>query len=681
MRQNPGEPTSAPDLSAPIVLHRSLFWAGLALASGLWLLHVERHAFLCDDAFISFRYARNLAEGHGLVFNPGFERVEGYSNFLWVLMLAGCQCLGIAPEAAANPLLLGCGFVLLWLVTRFCLGELPADASPAWALVPAFLLACNRSFAVWSTSGLETRLFELLVVAGIVASVGEMRAAAAGRRRFPWSAALLAGAALTRPDGMLIALTVVAARLSLQAARCTLRWRAFAQGVAVFLLPVGGHYAFRACYYRDLVPNTYYAKVGGESWWSMGGRYLEVFAIEYFAIAWLPLISLGVFSLVRRRRAETPALIAAAVVPHAIYVAAIGGDHFEYRPLDLYLPLIFILCAVGAASLACRRGGAVLGGAWVTLCAAAGMLLPELSHQDFPKEYRTGFPALIPRDDYRDELIDSVRRRWVFTSPLPGLRWMAVRCNDLIVETIRQFVGNRQEEHAAFRATAEVQARWLSELLEVGLLPRDLHIAIDCVGVIPYRTGLRTLDRLGLTDRVVARQRVADPGFRLMAHWKLAAPEYMKSIGVDLDAADHLHLILPAGHPRLLYFAHRAKELGEDYVFARVPNNRWIVGRAVQGLPSLQAKTPSLRWERGADLVEEFTGAKSGGFRAIPRTGQFGVPYDMLYFEQGLTLAKDGAPETGLIHMQCSLATNPENPAARTNETSLREFLAAPAKR
>ena len=50
-----------------------------------WLSHVAW--FLCDDAFISFRYARNLLEGHGLVFNPG-EYVEGYSNFLWTLELA-----------------------------------------------------------------------------------------------------------------------------------------------------------------------------------------------------------------------------------------------------------------------------------------------------------------------------------------------------------------------------------------------------------------------------------------------------------------------------------------------------------------------------------------------------------------------------------------------------------------
>lgn len=43
--------------------------------------------FLTDDAFISFRYARNLVEGHGLVYDLG-EYVEGYSNFLWVLELA-----------------------------------------------------------------------------------------------------------------------------------------------------------------------------------------------------------------------------------------------------------------------------------------------------------------------------------------------------------------------------------------------------------------------------------------------------------------------------------------------------------------------------------------------------------------------------------------------------------------
>ena len=65
-----------------------------------WLASVAW--FITDDAFISFRYARNLLEGHGLVFNPG-EYVEGYTNFLWVLELAAIWgLLGIRPEDAAQ---------------------------------------------------------------------------------------------------------------------------------------------------------------------------------------------------------------------------------------------------------------------------------------------------------------------------------------------------------------------------------------------------------------------------------------------------------------------------------------------------------------------------------------------------------------------------------------------------
>ncbi len=90
------------------------------LALLVWLASVSW--FLTDDAFISFRYVRNLLEGHGLVFNPG-ERVEGYSNFLWVLELAAIwRVLGVAPEDATPWLSVACtaGTVgaMLWWITR-----------------------------------------------------------------------------------------------------------------------------------------------------------------------------------------------------------------------------------------------------------------------------------------------------------------------------------------------------------------------------------------------------------------------------------------------------------------------------------------------------------------------------------------------------------------------------------
>ncbi|HMJ10771.1 MAG TPA: hypothetical protein VK524_05155, partial [Polyangiaceae bacterium] len=58
---------------------------------------------LFDDAFISFRYAQNLVHGRGLVFNVG-ERVEGYTNFLWVLVLAGAGRLGFDIVRCATVL-------------------------------------------------------------------------------------------------------------------------------------------------------------------------------------------------------------------------------------------------------------------------------------------------------------------------------------------------------------------------------------------------------------------------------------------------------------------------------------------------------------------------------------------------------------------------------------------------
>ena len=85
----------------------------LFLAAGLaWLVAREMHfaTWVDDDAFISFRYARNLAEGNGLVFNTG-ERVEGYSNFLWTVVMAGCHKLGFDLPSAAR--LLGALFSIL----------------------------------------------------------------------------------------------------------------------------------------------------------------------------------------------------------------------------------------------------------------------------------------------------------------------------------------------------------------------------------------------------------------------------------------------------------------------------------------------------------------------------------------------------------------------------------------
>src|SRR5262249_6338901 len=85
------------------------------------------------------------------------------------------------------------------------------------------------------------------------------------------------GRALTRPDGVLIGATLFAARAVYELSAHHFNWRAAVKGGLLFVLVVGGHFTFRRLYYADWLPNTYYAKLGGESWWGMGFLYLATF--------------------------------------------------------------------------------------------------------------------------------------------------------------------------------------------------------------------------------------------------------------------------------------------------------------------------------------------------------------------------------------------------------------------
>jgi len=115
--------------------------------------------FVQDDAFISFRYARNLVRGNGLTWNPG-ERVEGYTNFLWTLLLAVPFALGLDPVAFSEALGLVCfaGTLLsTFLLARRLLG------SDERALLPLLLLGTNYTFLCYATGGLETQMQAFLV--------------------------------------------------------------------------------------------------------------------------------------------------------------------------------------------------------------------------------------------------------------------------------------------------------------------------------------------------------------------------------------------------------------------------------------------------------------------------------------------------------------------------------------
>jgi arabinofuranosyltransferase len=638
--------------------------SGITLALGAVLgvalialvVHIAHYAFLCDDAFISFRYARNLADGYGLVFNPGGERVEGYSNFLWVLILAFVDLIGIAPEKAANSLSVSCSLALAIGLVLYCLQNRGVGTNPWWVLLPAALLATNRSYAVWSTSGLETRLFEMLCVGGLLRAIWELQLIKGGRGGSrPIAAALLALATLTRPDGMLISACVLGIW-----AFWPIVWQRFSLqrvvvGATVFWLPVGAHYLARYAYYGDWFPNTYYAKVG-DAWWDIGGSYLAAFATEYAMVLWAPFVLAGIWGLIRGGRAEVAAILVATVAVHATYIASIGGDHFEYRPLDLYLLPIFVLMFYGAGWLSRAGIPTALIASAGAACVLGAAILPTLSGIDFPRGYNPGFPGLTPRIGGRHELVDSRAHAQMFSVPVLGgyLR----HHNDQLSRLTKSFVGIRQEEHSAFLATARLQGRWLAELVEDGRLPADTHIAVCCVGAIPYISGLRTLDRLGLTDRNVAHgpdnsSQIA----RVMAHEKRADYAYAKTQGVDLWAIDELHVVLPAEHPTLQFVGYRTRSHPEFARVADVGQGRWLVAFPTQGPDDLIQRIPNLDF-----VTPEFLFKPRDVKRSSPTgypLGPFGGPYHSQYAQFSNKLGMLGDKEGARIFMELSQKSRP----------------------
>ena len=317
-------------------------WGGLLA----WLSHVAW--FLYDDAFISFRYARNLLEGHGLVFNPG-EYVEGYSNFLWTLELALLWALfDLRPEQVAPWLSVACTVAtiatMLWWVVHT--PRLQERGLVAWMALG--LVCSSATFAVWTSGGgLETRQFTFFILLGVVSL--------ALYRHTRWglltTALSLTAAAYTRPEGPLVAACCFA-WFAIQhfLTNRRLPWRELGILVGPFVLLVAAHYLFRYSYYGEWLPNTYYAKYV-RPWHDAGFRYLIAAALETGLYLFLPLACLALWTRWWSYRDGTYGLVILCVTVHMAYVMRIGGDSFEYRPLDFYWPLLAVPAAEGIVRL------------------------------------------------------------------------------------------------------------------------------------------------------------------------------------------------------------------------------------------------------------------------------------------------------------------------------------------
>ncbi|HVN37173.1 MAG TPA: hypothetical protein VMW19_03250, partial [Myxococcota bacterium] len=182
---------------------------------------------LWDDAMISMTYARNLAEGHGLVWNPDGERVQGFSNLGVTLVMAALHRLPLDPEHTALAFQLLCLACLV--ATSIGVARVAGRDDPWQGFAAASFTLFAAPLAIWSLQGSDAAPLALWLVAG-----AGVLAQPSPR---PACVAALAAGALLRPDAGLFFGVALAAR-----ATCAPRPRAALRAGALALASSAGAY-------------------------------------------------------------------------------------------------------------------------------------------------------------------------------------------------------------------------------------------------------------------------------------------------------------------------------------------------------------------------------------------------------------------------------------------------------
>lgn len=446
--------------------------------------------FVQDDAFISFTFAKSLVEGNGLTWFG--SRVEGYTNFLWVMWIAFGMKLGIEPitwsYAGGLASLAGCVWCL-WEISRRVFKEhLPM-------LLAVLLFIGNFSVLCYATGGLETMLQTFLValsflLAMVITAGEEIK----GSRCIVLSLTV-AAAVLTRLDSAVIVfLIVLDVLISIASKKSPLKNSLALLFPATIILL--GWFAWRWSFYGKLLPNTYYAKVAWDRRsFSNGILYLGRFLHWY--LLW-PIILLGLAGMVRRRRRlDRPIRLALFIIAAwFVYIVAVGGDFMEFRFIIPVAPFLFLWLAY----LVHHHIAGALVKNEIVVAALAAVVLTAASVQ-----HGRSFKSLT-----EDKTLDSIEMLSTFYGVYPD-------------HDFRRIGRRMKEELGGTGAT----------------------ISTSAVGSIPFYSGLGTVDAIGLCDENVNDPESfwQSPGYR-PGHLRRVNMSYLKRESVNF-VLDQPKLVIP----------------------------------------------------------------------------------------------------------------------------------------
>lgn len=240
--------------------------------------------FTVDDAFISFRYAKNLINSHGLVWNIDSEPVEGYSNFLYVIILSPLYL--IDNNLIITSKIIGLLSLLFVIYVFWKIIKLTDNQNKHALFFASLFLLINPSTAIHSISGLETMLFGLLNILNIfICYKIFLENKKINYALFCITNILLS---LLRPEGIVISASLYLLLLIMGVGK---RKYIFYSGLMLGILYTI-YNVFRIVYFKELVPNPFYIKVIESGFLAGLQNSIDVikYIIPFLIIAFLPVL-------------------------------------------------------------------------------------------------------------------------------------------------------------------------------------------------------------------------------------------------------------------------------------------------------------------------------------------------------------------------------------------------------
>ena len=454
---SPSGPTQS-KRSLPLkLLGGSLFgaWAVIILN---FIAHANSPGYPTDDGYIAFSYARTLANHGTLTLTPGAPRVQGFSDALWVAMLAMLHLVGLSVPTAARLVSTAC--VMALVPATYLLARRLSPLTPRlFAGIVAASAGVLPGGIFFALSGLETSLATLLLT---VALADLVRPDLEARPPFVAIASML-GFCLLRPEGFVLWAAVTVARfLTLRPIRLGGSKRLLGYWFGLFLAPLALYEVFDVLYFGTLVPNTVTAKLGSPAYDTV------VAAFHYFGSLTGPLVifvALAAFGILRRR--SVVVIVTTLVVLAGLTVGSAVQDGYPYqRYIFVGVPALLALSASGAGRIAVfvkerrpRAGGAITVALVVVL--ALGVQLEFANSPLVSSSQLTSLTAIGPT-------------------------WRSL------------FAADNGPHNTVYPGYHSV-SRWLTAKAHPGQM-----VALEEIGIVSYYSGLRILDTFGLADKVIA---------------------------------------------------------------------------------------------------------------------------------------------------------------------------------